>query len=79
MKLVNDFYNKFSAEYRSIYFPNENHGHTENENYWNAKDITELFNNGCVNYNRFIVKLAKYCGTTAVAIDNLMLKYIINK
>ena len=77
MKLATNFYNDFSRDYRAIYFPNENHGTTENANYWNSKDITEIFNNGGVSYNRFIVKLSRYCGTTAESIDNLMSKYII--
>lgn len=77
MKLATNFYNDFSTEYRSIYFPNENHGTTENANYWKAKELTEGFNNGCVNYNHFIVKLARYCRTSALSIGILMSKYII--
>lgn len=79
MKLVNDFYGDFSAEYRAIYFPNEKHGYTDNKDYWNAKEITELFKNGCINYNQFIVKLAEYCSTSALSIGQLMSKYIVNK
>ena len=74
--LCNNFYNEFSNDYRKIYFANENHGDSKNENYWNAKEITELFNNGCVNYNRFIAKLAKYCNTTEISIELLVSKYI---
>lgn len=79
MKLVSDFYCQFSAEYRTIYFSSAKHGDTENENYRNAKAVVELFNNGCMKYNYFLVKLARCCGTNPEAIDNLMTKYIIRR
>ena len=42
-----DFYNKVAKEVKATYFPNENHGQTENKDYHATTRTLELFNNGC--------------------------------
>ena len=75
---VDDFFNKVALEIRANYFPNENHGTTENKKYWNATKIIEDFNNGALTYRKLIGKLSKSCNDTTINIHNIVSKYIIS-
>jgi hypothetical protein len=74
--LVDDFYNKFVTELKRIYFPNDNHGLSENKNYRGALYTVELFSNGCMTYNTLLNKLSKYCGRSKTEIHSILSKYI---
>ena len=73
-----DFYNKVTAEVRQIFFPNENHATTENQNYWKATKAVEDFNNGVITYKVFIGRLSKAIESNNATIHNLVEKYIIS-
>jgi hypothetical protein len=73
-----DFYNKVATDIRANYFANENHGTTENQNYWKTTKAIEDFNNGCLTYKVFIGRLAKATGTNNATIHNLVEKHIVS-
>jgi len=73
-----DFYNKVAKEVRATYFPNENHGYTENVNYWKATQTMEDFNNGCLTYRKLIGRLSKSCRETTKKMHNLVSKYVVS-
>ena len=69
-----DLFNKVANEIRVKYFPEENHGTTENKNYWKATKIIEYFNNGILSYKVFVDKLSVVCKTDKDTIHNLLKK-----
>ena len=73
-----DFFNKVATEVRQRFFPSENHGTTENKNYWKATKAMEDFNNGCLNYKVFIGRLAKATESNNATIHNLVEKHIVS-
>lgn len=73
-----NFFNKLATEVRATYFPNENHGTTENKNYWKATHTMELFNNGCLTYCKLIEGLAKSCNDTTQNLHNIVSKHILS-
>jgi ABC-type enterochelin transport system ATPase subunit len=73
-----NFFNKVATEVRENYFQNENHGTTENPNYWKATQIMESFNNGELTYKVFIGRLSKACQTNNATIHNLVEKHIVS-
>ena len=73
-----NFYNKVATEIKSRYFENENHGITENPNYWKAIKAIEDFNNGCLTYKILIGRLSRFCKTNNATIHNLIEKYIVS-
>lgn len=52
-------YNKLARAVRGIIFPNENHGTTENPNYWKATKVMENYNNGILSWGNMIKVLSK--------------------
>jgi hypothetical protein len=73
-----NFFNKVSTEIKSRYFENENHGKTENQNYWKAIKAMEDFNNGLLTYKIFIGRLSRSCKTNNATIHNLIEKHIVS-
>jgi hypothetical protein len=73
-----DFFNKVATEVTSRFFPNENHGTTENQNYWKARKSIEDFNNGALTYKVFIGRLSKACESNNATIHNLVEKHIVS-
>lgn len=73
-----DFFNKVATEVRATYFPNENHGTTENQNYRKATKAIEDFNNGILTYKVFIGRLAKATGKNNATIHLLIEKHIVS-
>jgi hypothetical protein len=73
-----DFFNKVATEIRSNYFPTENHGTTENQNYHKANYAIECFNNGALTYRKLIGRLAKNCNATTQAIHLIVQNYIVS-
>ena len=75
---TDNFYNKVATEIRATYFPNENHGYTRNQKYHDATYTIELFNNGCLDYRKFIGRLAKHCNDSTFKIHAIIEKYIVS-
>ena len=73
-----DFYNKVATEVRANYFANENHGTTENQNYWKTTKAIEDFNNGCLTYRQLIGRLAKSCNETTENIHKIVENYVVS-
>lgn len=76
--IVDDFYNKVARELRTNYFPNENHGCTENENYHKTTHTLEMFNNGCLTYRQLIGRLSKSCKETTEKMHKTVSKNVIS-
>lgn len=75
---VPDFFNKAATELKQKYFPNENHGTTENADYRKLNSTLELFNNGCLTYRAMIGRLAKCCKDTNGNVHEIVEKHIIS-
>ena len=75
---TDNFFNKLATEVREAYFPNENHGTTENKNYWETTHTIELFNNGCLTYRQLILRLAKSCQDKNKNLHKIVEKYIVS-
>ena len=78
MQRVNDFFNKLSSDIHNTYFPNENHGYTQNKKYHAANYSMELFNNGCLTMNAFVTRLAKNCTDTKENVEKIVNKYFLD-
>ena len=76
--LTNDFHNKLAVDIKAKYFPNENHGTSDNQKYRKTLYSIELFSNGCINYQQLIGRLAKNCQTTTEIIHSITKKYIVS-
>ena len=74
---IKDFY-KVGIDIKAEYFPNENHGYTENKDYHAMKYAVECFSNGCLTYPQLISKLAKCCKDTTEKLDSIVKKHIIS-
>jgi len=73
-----DFYNKVANKLRQEYFPNENHGTTENKSYHKTSHTLELFNNGCLTYRQLIGRLAKNCNDSTSNIHSIVETFILS-
>jgi hypothetical protein len=73
-----DFFNVVVTDVRQKFFPNENHGTTENQNYWKATKAIEDFNNCFLTYKVFIGRLSKACKSNNATIHNLIEKHIVS-
>lgn len=73
-----DFFNKVATEIRSTYFPNENHGTTQNPAYHKTSHTIELFNNGALTYRQLIGRLAKTCNDTTSKLNSIVEKYVVS-
>ena len=83
IKIVKHFkkdgdYSYIVTEVREAYFPNENHGTTENKNYWKTAQTIEIFNNGCLTYRQLILRLAKSCQDRNKNLHKIVEKYIVS-
>ncbi len=76
MKLVNDFFHKLTTDIRQVYFPNENHGQTQNKKYHATTYAIESFNNGCLTIDKLISKLSINCTDTDKNIRKIVNKYV---
>jgi len=75
---TNDFFNKAAKEIRNTYFPNENHGTTQNINYQTVTNTLELFNNGCLTYRQLIGRLSKDCNDTTEKLHTIIKNYVVS-
>jgi hypothetical protein len=73
---TDNFFNKVATDVRQRFFPNENHGTTENKNYWKATKAIEDFNNGVLTYKVFIGRVARATKSNNATIHNIVEKYI---
>ena len=75
---VNDFFNKVASDIKSKFFPNENHGTSDNEKYRKSIYAIELFNNGCLTYRQLILRLSKSCDTDTTTIHSIVENHILS-
>jgi len=73
MQIKTDFYNNTQSELDAKYFPNVKY-YRDDKNCTKLHYQTELFNNGCLAYGKYINTVAKLCKDTH---DNI--KEIVNK
>jgi len=75
MQIKTDFYNNAQSDLDAKYFPKLN-------SYWNDENChkvhyqTELFSNGCLDYNTYILNVAKLCKAKTFEIKEVVNKYI---
>jgi len=79
MKRIPDFFNKFATEFRATYFANENHGYTNNTNYWKTTKLIEDFSNNCLTYKQFCEKLSKVMKVSIGEIKDMVSKYYVDE
>lgn len=75
IKITSNFIN-ILVELRGVYFPNEDHGRTENKKYWKTTQAIENFNNGCLTYDRLISILSKSLGEEISKVHEIVSGYI---
>jgi len=75
MQIKTDFYNNAQSELDAKYFPNVKY-YRDNENCAKLHYQTELFNNGCLAYNKYILSVAKLCKAKTFEIKEIVNKYI---
>jgi len=73
MQIKTDFFNNVQSELDAKYFPNVKY-YGDDKKCTKLHYQTELFNNGCLGYNKYILNVAKLCKDTE---DNI--KEIVNK
>lgn len=75
MIIIQDFFNKLCGELDKTYFPNvkyyRDNAHTTKIHYQ-----VELFNNGCLTYNKLIKELSEATGDEKANIHTIVSKYI---
>jgi len=76
MKIVSDFFNKLASEIDKTYFPNVKY-YRDDKNCTKVHYAIELFNNGCLTYQKLIKKLSLACKDTETNIETIVSKYII--
>lgn len=76
MKIVDNFFNLLCGELDSLYFPTVKY-YRDNDKCAKVHYTVELFNNGCLTYDKLIIKLCLYCDTTVNNIKSIVDKYII--
>lgn len=75
MILIEDFFNKLTAELDKKYFPEVKYYH-DNKNTQAIHYAVECFSNGVLTYNALIAKLARSCGTNKKYIHTIVSKYV---
>lgn len=76
MKIKSDFFN-LASELDKKYFPDVKY-YMDNEKTVIIHYSVELFNNGCLTYNKLINRLSKACAETQNIIHSIVSKYIEN-
>ena len=76
MTRVTDFYNKLTQDLMNLYFPQVKY-HRDNETSQKMTYQVELFNNGCLTYNKLIKSIAKLVNDTEKNIEIIVDKYLV--
>lgn len=74
MRVVDEFYNKSAKFFTDKYFPDIDHGLTDDKNYRGMRYALECFNNGVISYDKLVKRLSKYCKSTMI--ENELNKFI---
>jgi hypothetical protein len=74
MKIKSEFFN-LASELDEMYFPEVKY-YRDNKNTVIIHYSVELFNNGCLTYNKLITRLSKACTATQNKIHSIVSKYI---
>lgn len=75
MLIVKDFFNKVTAEIDNIYFPTVKY-YGDDKNDVKVHYTLELFNNGCLTYDKLILRISKACKDSKLNIHNIVKKYV---
>lgn len=75
MTKVTDFFNKVQSEIDAKYFPNIVY-YRDDPNCTKAHYQTELFNNGCLSYDKYISRLTKLCKADKSEIEQIVNQYL---
>ena len=76
MTIVTDFFNKVAQAIDAKYYPEVKY-YRDNKHTTKIHYAIELFNNGCLTYQKLIERLAKECKDTKENIDNIVKDYVI--
>lgn len=75
IKIVSDFFNKLCGELDKKYFPHVKY-YRDDKNTTQIHQVSELFNNGVLTYNKLIDTLSKSCNETKENIHKIVSNYI---
>lgn len=75
MIIAEDFFNKLASELDKKYFPDLKY-YRDNEDCAKIHYAIELFNNGCLTYDKLIKKISSYSKDSCLNIHNIVSKYI---
>jgi hypothetical protein len=75
MKILSDFFNKVAKEIDTTYFKDVKY-YRDNKECTNIHYALELFNNGCITYNRLINLIAKNTKDTKENIKKIVDKFV---
>jgi hypothetical protein len=76
MKIVQDFYNKSLSELDKKFFPNLTY-YRDNDKCAKMHYQVELFNNGCLSYDKLLKRVSKLCNTTIEEVNVIFSNYIL--
>lgn len=76
MKIVDNFFNKLAEDLGQKYFPAVKY-YGDDKKCSKVHYNIELFNNGCLKYEKLIKNLSKYCNDSEENIQTIVNKYII--
>jgi hypothetical protein len=75
MIITEDFFNKLASELDKKYFPDLKY-YRDNEDCAKIHYAIELFNNGCLTYDKLIKKISSHSKDSCLNIHNIVSKYI---
>ncbi len=76
MEIAEGFFNKVAKEIDTKYFPNVKY-YRDNKNTTDIHYAIELFNNGCLTYDKLIKRLSKSAKDTEENMRSVVDKYIV--
>lgn len=76
MQIVDNFFNKLVNELDSKYFPDLKY-FRDDDKCAQVHYNVELFNNGCITYNKLITVISTQCNETRENIEQIVDKYIM--
>jgi hypothetical protein len=75
IELTENFFNKVCIKIDSIYFPTVKY-YRDDKNCEKVHYATELFNNGCLTYDKYIKRLSKACKESEENIEKIVKEFL---
>ncbi len=75
MKIKNNFFNGLVGELDKIYFPTVKY-YRDNTNCADTHYAVELFNNGCIDYDKLIERLSLRCNDSKEKVHSIVSNWI---